>query len=138
MSARPIQKLKTAIIHAFTGKNAAAFIEGVGVKFTATEGEVDVCAAGENPIGVALETKTGDGTSKIQVVLLAGGGVVKVKLSSGGCTQGDYLKCGTGGFETQALGGGTTVRYLVGRAIQTGVSGDFIGMIPVGFSAGSA
>ena len=55
------------------------------------------------------------------------GGIVKVKASST-ATAGLWAIAGTDGFENQTPGGGTTVKYLAGKFMQTGVDGDFVGL----------
>jgi len=133
---RPKIMLDKTTIDTLVGKNASVFVEGVGVKFTATEGEVDVCGAGDKCIGIAMESMTGDGIKTLQVFLLDGG-VVKVKCSAT-CTAGEFAICGVGGFQDQTLGGGTTVRYISGSFMQNGVAGDFVGLQVCRFAAGSA
>jgi hypothetical protein len=110
-------------------KNTITVTEGVGVKVSSNgELEVDLAAAGDNAYGVALSTVVGDGIKTVQVALFCGGGVVPVKVSSGGATAGGYAIAGTTGFEDKTLGGGTTVRYIAGKFTQTGVSGDLVGL----------
>lgn len=109
------------------GKNGSSFVEGVGVKWDGS-GNADVCAAGDDPMGIALDTVTGDGVATIRVMLLESAGqIVKVK-ASGTCTQGSYAACGTGGFQDQAIASGTNVRHLAGKFVEDGVAGDYVGL----------
>lgn len=133
---RPKIMLDKTTVDTLVGKNGTTFVEGVGVKFTATEGEVDVCGANDKAIGVAMEALVGDGVKRLQVYLLDGG-VIKVKCS-GTATAGEFAICGVDGFENQTLGGGTTVKYIAGTFMQSGVDGDFVGLMAGRFAAGAA
>jgi hypothetical protein len=116
----------------YTGKNATAFVKGVGVFFSTTTAnalEVDVAIANSKCIGVSQAAQTGDGTAKHEVALLAAGGTVTVKCS-GTATAGEYATCGTGGFENLTVGGGTVVKHVVGVFLETGVISDFVEMMP--------
>lgn len=134
---RPTENLDECTIRTYTVKANAIIVAGVGVLFTATEGEVDVAIANSKVAGVALTSITGNaaGTDTVQVAL--SGGIVKVKLSST-ATRGEYAIAGTGGFENQTIGGGTTVKYLGGQFNDSGVVGDFVGMRLNPFAAGCA
>jgi hypothetical protein len=58
--------------------------------------------------------------------------------ASGTVTAGSYVECGTDGVQDRTLGGGTVVRYIVGKALQTGVDGDFLGVEALNFAGVSA
>jgi hypothetical protein len=141
MSARPQILLDKVTIVTKVVKSGSVIVEGVGVIFDA--GEVDVAIANSKVMGIALASDsmssgsvTGDGVKTVSVALLDGG-VCKVKCS-GTATEGEYARAGTDGFENQTIGGGTTVKYLAGQFMQTGVDGDFVGMKLGGFAAGCA
>ncbi len=121
----------------FNVKASAAIVKGVGV-FISAANEVDVATANSKVIGVADETVTGNasGTSRVRVAL-ARGGTIRVK-SSGTATRGEYAIAGTDGFENQTIGGGTTVKYLVGQFIESGVDNDFVECALGAFAAGCA
>ena len=110
---------------AFKVKASAVIVKGVGVYVSAAD-EVDVATANSKCIGVAAESVTGNssGTSRVEVAL-ADGGTCAVK-ASGTVTRGEFLIAGTDGFENQTIGGGTTVKYLIGQALESGVDGDFV------------
>lgn len=121
----------------FKVKASAAIVKGVGV-FLDSADTVDVAVANSKCIGVAAETVTGgsDGESRVEVHLLDGG-TCRVKCS-GTATRGEYAIAGTDGFENQTLGGGTTVKYIAGQFLESGVDGDFVEMKLGGFAAGAA
>lgn len=118
-------------------KASAAIVKGVGVFLSAAD-EVDVAVANSKVIGVADETVTGNtsGTSRVRVAL-ANSGTIRVK-ASGTATRGEYAIAGTDGFENQTVGGGTTVKYLAGQFMESGVDGDFVELRLGAFAAGCA
>lgn len=118
-------------------KASAVIVKGVGV-FLSAAGEVDVATANSKVIGVADESVTGNssGTSRVRVAL-ARGGSLRVKCS-GTATRGEYAIAGTDGFENQTVGGGTTVKYLVGQFLESGVDDDFVECALGAFAAGAA
>lgn len=119
-------------------KANAVIVAGVGVYLSAA-GEVDVAVANSKCIGVAMQSVTGnaDGTSRVEVALHTGGGSVRVK-ASGTATRGEFAIAGTDGFENQTVGGGTTVKYLIGQFLESGVDNDFVELQLGGFAAGCA
>lgn len=120
----------------YAAKLNAAIVKGVGVYISAAS-EVDVAVGNSKVMGVAQETVTGDGATKTEIALLCGGGTLRVKCSAT-ATRGEYAIAGTGGFENQTIGGGTTVKYLAGQFLESGVAGDFVEMAVGAFAAGCA
>lgn len=124
----------------FAGYNVkanAVIVKGVGV-FLSAANEVDVATANSKCIGVAMDSVTGnaDGTSRVEVAL-ADGGTCVVKCS-GTATRGEYAIAGTDGFENQTIGGGTTVKYIIGQFLESGVDNDFVELRLGAFAAGAA
>lgn len=137
MATRPDSYMQNVTFVSKIVKSGSTVVEGVGVKVSSGgELEVDVCGAGDEAYGIAMATVVGDGTKTVEVALLTGGGVVPVK-ASGTATAGTYAICGTDGFETQTLGGGTTVKHIAGKFTQTGVDNDYVGLM-IGQFAGVA
>lgn len=118
-------------------KASAAIVKGVGVYLSAAD-EIDVAVANSKVIGIAAETVTGNssGTSRCEVQL-CDGGTARVKCS-GTATRGEFAIAGTDGFENQTLGGGTTVKYIAGQFLESGVDNDFVEMRLGAFAAGAA
>lgn len=133
MAARPTVRMDHTTFETRIVKSGSTVSEGVGVKLDSDE--VDLCAANNKVYGIAMETVVGDGVKTVLVAV--SGGIVKVK-ASGTATQGEYAICGTDGFENQTIGGGTTVKYLAGQFVQTGVDGDYVGLRLGPFAAGCA
>lgn len=135
---RPDIRMKNATIVTKIVKNTVTVTEGVGVKLASTnDNEVDISGANDNSYGVALSTVVGDGVKLVQVALLTGGAVIPVKLSST-ATKGSFAIAGSGGFENQTIGGGTTVKYIAGKFENSGVVGDIVGLATGQFAAGCA
>lgn len=128
---------KNTTFKGFKVKASAAIVKGVGVYISAAD-EVDVAVANSKVIGVAMETVTGNssGTSRVEVAL-CDGGTCTVKCS-GTATRGEFAIAGTDGFENQTLGGGTTVKYIAGQFLESGVDGDFVELRLGAFAAGAA
>lgn len=118
-------------------KASAVIVAGVGVYLSADQ-EVDVAVANSKVIGVAMGAATGNaaGTTRVEVAL-GDGGTVRVKASNT-VTRGEYLIAGTDGFENQTIGGGTTVKYIIGQALESGVDNDFVECRLGAFAAGCA
>lgn len=121
----------------FNVKASAVLVKGVGVYISAAN-EVDVATANSKVIGVAAEAVTGNssGTSRVEVQL-CDAGTARVKCS-GTATRGEFAIAGTDGFENQTIGGGTTVKYIAGQFLESGVDGDFVEMRLGAFAAGAA
>ncbi len=133
---RPEMKLDECTIVTKVVKLNAVVLEGAGVIFDS--GTVDVAVANSNCMGIALSSVTGNADLRTVQVALLDGGVCPVLLSST-ATEGLYGIVGTGGgFENQTIGGGTTVKYIAGQFMQSGVVGDRVGMRLGGFAAGCA
>ncbi len=132
------EKPENSTFQGMTVKANAALVKGVGVIGTATNGEADVAGANGKVIAIARDTVTGNagGTSRVEVQLLDGG-TARVKCS-GTATAGEAAIAGAGGFENQTLGGGTTVKYIAGTFLESGIVGDYVEMLLGRREAGAA
>lgn len=115
-----------ATIVTYTVDTSQTATEGYGLVFSTDDTHVDDAGANGKVFAVALETKTS--LQKVQCVLLEGGGIVRVKVGTGGATAGEYAIMAADGWTNQTLGGGTTVKYIGGQFLETGVVGDFVAM----------
>lgn len=139
MAARPTKKVQNALVVTKAVKAASTVTIGMPVSIdTATDTVLDA-TSGQNAFGIAAGPGNfGDTLSAgamVQVYMLTGGAIVPVKVGTTNATQGGYAEVGTTGAVDRTLGGGTTVRYILGKFAETGVSGDFVGLI-VGQFAG--
>lgn len=116
---------------------SAVIVKGVGVYLYDAQ-TIDVATANSKVIGVAAESVTGnaDGTSRCEVQM-CDAGTARVKCS-GTATRGEFAIAGTDGFENQTIGGGTTVKYIAGQFLESGVDNDFVEMRLGAFAAGCA
>lgn len=135
MAARPTKKIQNALIETWTVTAAATATQYMPATLTAEKTARD-STSGENCSAIFLETKAAG--EKVQVAILAGGAVIPVKVGVAGATQGGYAEVGTTGLVDRTLGGGTTVRYIAGKFLETGVSGDIVGMIAGQFAGVSS
>lgn len=119
-------KIDHALIDTFTVASGQIVTEGFRVKFAAVDGECQNCGAGEDGFGIAQASATAG--QRVSVVL-EGTAIVKVKVGTGGASRGAYAIPAANGFTDQAIADGVTPRRLAGKFMQTGVAGDFVGML---------
>lgn len=137
MAARPDCDLSTAVIRPLVVAAGQSVSRGRVVKRITTEGQCQHAGAGEAGDAIALEDGAAGAT--VSCVLLAGGGVVPVKVGTGGATFGQQaVVVADGVTNSGTLGGGTVLKNLVGTFTQSGVAGDEVGLIPLRSAAVSA
>jgi hypothetical protein len=81
---------------------------------------------------VELGPLAGAAGDKVGIALLAGSGIIPVKVGTGGATRGTFAKIvadGVASFTVNTAAAGT-LRPVVGKFTQTGVAGDVVGLIP--------
>lgn len=110
-----------------------ACTKGYAVKLSGAN-QITNCGAGDDGIGVAMETVASAGKANI----LLHGPVKKVTVGTGNATRGTYAKMAADGFTDLSLGGGTTSRACHGIFLETGVAGDEVAMMMVKFSGVSS
>jgi hypothetical protein len=127
MATRAHQKLPFALIQEFTVASGQVVTEGLSVKFASADDECQNCGAGEDGFGVALQSGVAGG--KVSIAL-DGNAIVRVKVGTAGtATRGLYAITNATGHTNQAIADGTTVRYIRGKFMQSGVAGDIVGML---------
>ncbi len=129
MGVRATQDLVRAIVKTYTVKTGGATTAGKPVKFGTTDTEVDTLLAADANIGfgVALETKAAG--LPVQVAPF-GVQIVPMIVGTGGATRGLKLKIASD--NTGVTDTGATTDVFVGRAMQSGVVGDLIGVLTGG------
>lgn len=99
--------------------------EGYGAVFHTDDTHCDDAGANDGlTIGVFMDTATAGNKARVQIA-----GVAAVKLD-GNATRGTLAACSATGFQnipTPNAAGGTTT-YILGRFMQSGVSGDMVGL----------
>lgn len=137
MATRANEDLKNALVKTYTVAASQTATLGLVVVLSGADDTIDDAGANVLGIGVALETAVAG--ARCQVAMLAGSAQIRVKVGTGGATRGSMLKTATDGVtDTGTLGGGTTLVQVVGMALQSGVAGDFIAMLPCPHSSVSA
>ena len=132
MASRATVDLSNATIKPFPVKAASAVTVGYAVKFDGAD--VLNCSAGDAANGIAIST--GAAAETVDIALAFGGGIVPVKVGTGGATAGLYGAAVADGIANAgALGGGTTLVNIVCMFVQTGVAGDVVGAIPLSIPA---
>lgn len=130
MATRAARVLTGAIIKTFKVPVTKTTAKGLRVKFSGADDQVEVCGAAENGFGIALATVAADASNVQYVeVVLEGTVIVEVKVGTGGATRGANAVMAADGFTDKTLGGGTTVAHAAGKFMQSGVAGDFVGML---------
>jgi hypothetical protein len=113
-----------------TGQTVAV---GRVVKDGNADYEVQHTTDGAGAIGVviALGLLAGAAGDKVQIAYLAGAGAISVKVGTGGATRGLPAKCVSDGVTDATLTVTTpAAAEVVGWFTQSGVAGDFVGMVP--------
>lgn len=136
MAARATDLTSKALVEVFKVASGGTVTKGMPVKFGSADDEVTVAGANDKAIGVALSTSTTAG-DRVEVALF-GYAIVPMKVGTGGATRGEYAVSAADGVTNQTLGGGTTVKYIQGRFMQTGILGDLVGVLLGNFAAGAA
>lgn len=135
MAVRPDDLTSKAIIKTYTVAASQTATKGLGVILSGADDTVDDAGANGEAIGIALQTKAAG--EQVEVALL-GYAIVPVKVGTGAATRGKYAIMAADGFTDQTLGGGTTVKYVAGKFMQSGIAGDIVGLLLGNFASGAA
>jgi hypothetical protein len=135
MATRATRDLSNARIVKMRVQAAAATVAiGRTVKAGTLDNDCLLVAAGELGYGVCiahLDSLVGAAGGFITVAVLAGACVIPVKVGTGGATFGALLQTVADGVtNVTPVAAGTTLVWAHGFAVETGVAGDLIGMIP--------
>lgn len=137
MAVRPLDHTSCALVLKYTVQAAGTVTKGMCVKLGTVETDVLSASTNEKAIGIALES--GVAGDIVNIAMLGCGGIVPVLIGTGGSTHGEHAICTTNGVTNQTLGGGTTVKYIVGTFLETCVVGDYGAMVLNGrFASGAA
>lgn len=128
MAVRAHERLEFALIMQFNDPSQPALTKGVEVKFNASDtllaATTDSDAAA---IGVIYQANAAGRPAS--VAMYGSPGVIPVLVGTGGATRGAFaVRNATGFTDAATVGGGTTVQYIRGQFLQTGVAGDYVGM----------
>lgn len=127
MVARATEDLKLGLIKTATASGTITQGQLVKGALSAAQNAGD----GEDGFAIALESIASGKTG--QVLLLTGGAIARVRVGTGGATLGKLATCtiggGTDGFKDITPASGSTVRYVQGTFMDTGVAGDWVGLM---------
>ena len=134
MATTPLEVLQNALVRPFTVASGQAVTLGKPVKFASADTEVlNAAATTDDVIGIALET--GAAGAQVRVALL-GVAIARVLVGTGGATRGAKAKWVSDGIADATVGGGTTKVVFPGLFMQSGVAGDYVGLLIGGAGAG--
>ena len=136
MVARNFKQLDEALIVTRIVDASQVVTKGYGVILSTDADHVKDGGANGKVIGVALES--GIAGDAVQICLLSGGAIVPAKTGTAGVTAGEYVIMDTLGFVNQTLGGGTTVKYVAGKALTTATVGEYFDLEVGQFASGAA
>lgn len=110
-----------------TRKAEGAITAGSVVTSGSNEIDVAEASAGSNPTGVAEGATVGDYNDledgdSVNVVVT---GIVRAE-AGGNVSEGDKVKAGSSGTVVSASGDGSDTNQFIGRALESGASGDVI------------
>jgi len=135
MATRANADLKNTLIKRYAVKNTSVITAGSRVRFGATDIEVDATSGANDDtcFGTALEGGTGNAGGTVLIdVALDGHQIVAMTVGTGGSTRGlKQVQAANGVTDAPANADGTVVHTSIGIAMQTGVAGDLIGVMPI-------
>lgn len=133
MATRAKVKICEAIIDTFTVAASKTATLGKRVRFAAADDQIQDCVLGEDGIGIAMSSA---GAGSQVGVLLDGHAIAKVLVGTGGASRGKHAVMITDGFTDLVNANPTEVQYPAGKFMQTGVVGDYVGLLIQGGEAG--
>src|SRR5262245_32380914 len=137
MATRAKKKIDFAHISTYTVASAKTVTKGFPVIFSGSDTEIEDAGANSDLlIGVALN----GGAAGERVQVLHPAPIVPMKCGTGGTTRGKKQKMAADGvFDAPAHdSSGATDDSIVGIAMQSGVAGDTVGVMPTFHNRGSA
>ena len=128
MAVRAHERTEYALVMTFDDAAQPAFTKGTEVKFDSSD-TLLVATSGSDPLAIGV-AKQGNVATRPASIVMYGSSVVKVLVGTGGATRGKLAVRVSDGFTDSAtVGGGTTVQYVRGQFLQSGVVGDTVGMM---------
>lgn len=128
MATRPHERLDHALILTFDNASQPALTKGAEVKFGAADTLLAATSGADAAaIGVVYQANA---AGKPATVVMYGNAVVPVTVGTGGATRGVHaVRVSDGYTDAATIGGGTTVQYIRGMFLQSGVAGDTVGLM---------
>lgn len=129
MAVQPHIRLEHALVMTFNDTSMPALARGAEVKFNSSD-TLLAATSGSDAAAIGIVNQ-GNGTAgrPVSVVMYGCSAVVPVTVGTGGATRGAFAVRVADGFTDSAtIGGGTTVQYIRGQFMQSGVAGDTVGL----------
>lgn len=128
MAVRPHERLEHALVMTFNDTSQPAFTKGVEVKFNGSD-TLLVATGGSDANAIGVTTQANAAGRPATVLLYGSNGVIPVVVGAAGATRGTLaVNAATGFVDAATVGGGTTVQYVRGMFLQTGVQNDLVGL----------
>ena len=141
MASRALFDESKAVILERDIASGSAATEGLMAVHSGSESEFANAGAGvDTGIGVFLDSVLSGDTDRGARIACFGGGILRVKVGTGGATFGKKAAYVADGFTDAAAhdSSGATNDAIYGTFMQTGVAGDFVGLLPAVSNRGSA
>ena len=128
MAVRAHERLEFALIMQFANDSQPALTRGTEVKFNASD-TLLAATTDTDALAIGVVNQANAAGRPASVLMYGSPGVIPVLVGTGGATRGKFAVRTTDGFTDAApVGGGTTVQYIRGQFLQTGVAGDYVGL----------
>jgi hypothetical protein len=128
MAVRPHERLERALVMTFNDTSQPAFTKGTEVKFD-TSDTLLVATSGADVLAIGVASQA-NAAGRPASIAMYGTYVIPVLVGTGGATRGKLAVRVSDGFTDAAtVGGGTTVQYIHGQFLQSGVAGDLVGLL---------
>lgn len=133
--ARPQRQTQNAIVKSYVVATSQTVTVGKTVKLASDTTIQDAGAASDLEIGICLESTDANASGVVAAgytvnVVLLGHAIVPMLVGTGDSTRSKKQKVASDGITDSATGGGgTTAAECVGIALESGVAGDFIGVL---------
>lgn len=128
MAVRPHERLNNALIMQFADSSQPAFTKGTEVKFNGSD-TLLVATSGSDPLAIGV-IYAANLAGRPASVVMYGDKVMPVLVGTGGATRGvQAVRVSDGFTDAATVGGGTTVQYIKGQFLQSGVVGDTVGLM---------
>lgn len=127
MATRALQQISDDCISVATVASGQTVTKGYSIKHASADDEVqNTGAITDLAIGIALDSGTAG--QIVRFVRLGCDCIVPVKVGASGATRGKAASYAAAGVDDVTTGGGTNVVLVLGQFMQSGSSGDYVGL----------
>lgn len=127
MAERALQKIEDHYIDTIEVASAKTVTKGYAIMHSGADHMAEnATAITDNAIGIALDSGTAG--QIVRYVRLGCACVVPVKVGAGGATRGKAACWAAAGADDCTPSGGTNPQIVLGQFMQSGASGDYVGL----------